>query len=224
MLGIKAALSNTDEQETPVKLVVRGQIPWYVKGSLYRAGPGKFDIPLDKSPDGSRMFTFDHWFDGLTQIHKFSIQGGESGTVEYSNKFTAKEVETKIAESGKYPSVSFGQRDPCRSIFGKLKTVFRGVTAASKEKSKVSNIGVVIDASFPWPLKVENSSSNTKEDSVTDEQDEASILVFTDANVFMKIDGDLGVKGFYTFGHFDGSLKGVLSAAHSCIDIETNER
>lgn len=54
-------LQNTPEQLEPVRLDVKGTIPAWVAGSLYRTGPGTYDIPV-KNGD---MFHVRHWFDGI---------------------------------------------------------------------------------------------------------------------------------------------------------------
>lgn len=53
-------LQNTPEQREPVQLKVQGTIPPWLAGSLYRTGPGTYDIPLDNGG----TFHVRHWFDG----------------------------------------------------------------------------------------------------------------------------------------------------------------
>jgi torulene dioxygenase len=55
------ALQNTPEQTEPVQLGVKGMIPPWLAGSLYRTGPGTYEVPLNKG--GS--FKIRHWFDGF---------------------------------------------------------------------------------------------------------------------------------------------------------------
>ena len=183
---------NTVENCENTILSVKGSIPPWLHGNLFRAGPGKFDIDT-KGKD--KQFSFQHWFDGLTQIHKFSILKG--GVVEYRNKFTATEME-KVIEDGNHPGVTFGQ-DPCYSVFRKFFTFFNN--------SNVTNIGVVVDSAFP------KTSTNN------------SLVIQRDANGLMELEEEtLKPKEVFSYQNFDPSLDGLLSAAHSCIDSESGER
>ena len=79
--------------ETPefVEAVVEGKIPAWLQGSLYRVGPGKFDIKGDAN---NPIVTFRHWFDGLSLLHEFRIQ--PAGRVQYRSRFLSKEYEELI--------------------------------------------------------------------------------------------------------------------------------
>lgn len=60
----------TLEQEVNLSsLPIRGEIPAWLSGALYRNGPA--------------YFQGGHWFDGLAMIHKFSFQ---QGAVAYANR------------------------------------------------------------------------------------------------------------------------------------------
>jgi carotenoid cleavage dioxygenase-like enzyme len=61
----------TDEIEVPVE----GVVPEWADGTLYRNGPGRFEV-------GERRVT--HQFDGLAKIYKFRLSGGK---VYYATKF-----------------------------------------------------------------------------------------------------------------------------------------
>ena len=58
-------------QETSIP--VQGEIPLWLQGSLFRDGPGIFDI---KKHDGS-FYHINHWFDGIGVLHRFTIQNGK---------------------------------------------------------------------------------------------------------------------------------------------------
>jgi beta,beta-carotene 9',10'-dioxygenase len=54
--------SLTNETPTPVALQVSGALPAWLKGTLLRTGPSKFEV-------GAR--SYNHWFDGLAMLHGF---------------------------------------------------------------------------------------------------------------------------------------------------------
>jgi len=54
---------------------VLGSIPAWLTGTLVRTGPAKFEVGEQK---------FNHWFDGLGMLHRFSLSNGE---VSYGNKY-----------------------------------------------------------------------------------------------------------------------------------------
>lgn len=53
-------LQNTPEQLEPIQLKVQGSIPTWLSGSLYRTGPGTYDIPLDNGG----VYHVNYWFNG----------------------------------------------------------------------------------------------------------------------------------------------------------------
>src|SRR5687767_11410562 len=57
-------------------LDVEGKVPGWLRGTLVRNGPGRYDVG-----DGK---TFEHWFDGLAMLHAFSFGRGRVG---YANRF-----------------------------------------------------------------------------------------------------------------------------------------
>ncbi len=85
--------------------------------NITQNGPGVFDIPRKHK----KTFTFRHWFDGLTVMHKFAIH---NGTVTYRNRHLNTPIEEWIAK-GHDPPRGFGQ-DPCRNIFSRLFSVLLG--------------------------------------------------------------------------------------------------
>jgi len=46
------------ETRNPLELIVKGKIPDFVHGVLYRTGPGSFTTPLDNG----QIFKIQHWF------------------------------------------------------------------------------------------------------------------------------------------------------------------
>ena len=89
-----------------------GKIPDWLEGSLYRNGPGKYEI-------GDKAYF--HLFDGLACLHKFTIKNGK---VTYLNKILETVCAKKsIGENRLYPM--FGTSDVCSNVFGRFKTIFK---------------------------------------------------------------------------------------------------
>jgi carotenoid cleavage dioxygenase-like enzyme len=100
---------NQQEHEI-AKLHVTGEIPDWLEGSLIRNGPGMVSADISMR----------HWFDGLAMLHRFDIKGGEVG---YKSKFLDCEAYRSVKTTGKINYSDFAT-DPCRSLFGKVQTVF----------------------------------------------------------------------------------------------------
>jgi torulene dioxygenase len=52
-----AGFGDINETRTPIELKVSGTIPEYVRGVLYRTGPGSFTTPMDNG----QIFKVQHW-------------------------------------------------------------------------------------------------------------------------------------------------------------------
>ncbi|MGK7392642.1 MAG: carotenoid oxygenase family protein [Candidatus Cyclobacteriaceae bacterium M2_1C_046] len=98
------------------ELSVKGKIPSWLKGTLLRTAPSKFEIGKD---------TYRHWFDGLSMIHKFKI---ENEGICYSNKYLESEAYKTAKAENRVVYGEFGT-DPCRDIFQKIATFFKGPVA-----------------------------------------------------------------------------------------------
>jgi beta,beta-carotene 9',10'-dioxygenase len=92
-------------------LLVSGKIPSWLSGTLIRNGPAKFEVGRQK---------FNHWFDGLAMLHKFSFTDGK---VLYANKFLKTRAYKRAKETGKISFSEFAT-DPCRSIFSRVSAMF----------------------------------------------------------------------------------------------------
>ena len=82
-------LQNAPEYREPVHLKVKGTIPPWLAGSLYRTGPGTYDIPYK---DGG-AYHAQHWFDAIGMNHRFEIK--EGGEVWYRSRKAA-ELESEF--------------------------------------------------------------------------------------------------------------------------------
>jgi carotenoid cleavage dioxygenase-like enzyme len=101
--------------ETEVELdslPVEGTIPEWLAGTLLRNGPARFEVGEQR---------FQHWFDGLAMLHRFSFGGG---SVSYANRFLRGKAYEAAEREGKIAYSEFAT-DPCRSIFRRAATLFR---------------------------------------------------------------------------------------------------
>lgn len=88
MVGHKLLRSLTNKLQEPVQAEVKGEIPKWLAGTMYRNGPGRFHYG-DK--------TYAHLFDGHACVHKVKI---DQGKVIYSSKFLETKSYTKsLAEN-----------------------------------------------------------------------------------------------------------------------------
>lgn len=96
-------------------LLLLGEIPLWLEGSLVRNGPGV--LKFGKT-------AYNHLFDGQALLHKFSISGGKA---TYQSRIlqsdTYKEnLEKQRIVVGEFGTIAFP--DPCMSLFDKFKTTF----------------------------------------------------------------------------------------------------
>ncbi|OBT58596.1 hypothetical protein VE04_01697 [Pseudogymnoascus sp. 24MN13] len=202
----EAAFQADGYQHTPVKLSVKGLIPSYAAGTLYRTGPSQYIVK--DTPKGD--FKIDHWFDGFSSIHRFELTPSADGSVDvtYNSRQNVDALVEKIRSTGNYDQLTFGQkRDPCDGLFKKMKTVF---TAASRGPTpEENNIGVTIAPDVPG---INGNSSDGKSRFKT-------LTAFTDNASYKQFDPEtLEPLGVADQGSLHPALAGPLSAAHANYD------
>jgi carotenoid cleavage dioxygenase-like enzyme len=96
-----------------VELSVDGTIPDWLRGTLLRNGPAKFDFD-DR--------TVNHWFDGHAMLHRFEIT---ADSVTYTNRFVQSSAHAAAERDG---DLSYGEfaTDPCRDLFERVFVMFSG--------------------------------------------------------------------------------------------------
>lgn len=104
-------LTKTQAQYSDINLAIEGKIPGWLNGTLFRNGPGTFELAHEK---------YRHWFDGLAMLHKFVIADGK---VRYSNKFLKCAAYDEAMTTGRVRYSEFAT-DPTRSRLGKIFAVF----------------------------------------------------------------------------------------------------
>ncbi|GFY54121.1 beta,beta-carotene 9',10'-oxygenase [Trichonephila inaurata madagascariensis] len=103
------------ESEKAIDGQVQGEIPRWLKGCLIRIGSGLLDVGPDR---------FNHVFDGLALMHKFTF---EDGKVTYQNRFLRSDSYTMNMKANRIVSSEFGTRgvpDPCKTIFQRFFSLF----------------------------------------------------------------------------------------------------
>ncbi len=93
------------------RLPLTGKLPDWLKGTLVRTGPARFEVGDQK---------YRHWFDGLAMLHSFAFI---DGNVSYRNRFLHSKAYDAATREGRITYSEFAT-DPCRSIFKRVASVF----------------------------------------------------------------------------------------------------
>lgn len=112
---IAPLFQTAEETPQPIPTCVSGTIPKWIRGSFLRNGPGKFEFGADK---------FNHWFDGMALMHKFTI---ENGCVTYMSRFLESDSYKMNKCENRIVASAFGtvaMPDPCKSIFQRFLSMF----------------------------------------------------------------------------------------------------
>uniref|UniRef100_H0VFN5 Carotenoid-cleaving dioxygenase, mitochondrial n=1 Tax=Cavia porcellus TaxID=10141 RepID=H0VFN5_CAVPO len=108
-------LSSVPATPRSVPARVRGSLPRWLRGSLLRVGPGKFEFGEDR---------YNHWFDGMALLHQFRI---ENGSVTYRSKFLQSDTYKANSAQNRIVISEFGTLalpDPCKNIFERFMSKF----------------------------------------------------------------------------------------------------
>ncbi|KAM0269640.1 hypothetical protein ACHAQH_009694 [Verticillium albo-atrum] len=214
----EAGFDGLTENRGPVDLVIRGQIPTWAAGSLYRTGPGACKVEDTKSG----TIHISHWFDGLAHTHRFDIIEDESVTggvrVQYSSRRQSEAMEKDIKESGSYRAISFGQRsDPCVGMLAKFMSVFRRMKL--ERAANITNIGVTVNADIPGLRSLAQGHKNTGHAALP-----GNVFIGTDAAVFAEVDPKT-MERLSVVSHqkLHPQLRGPDAPAHGQRDPETGD-
>ncbi|ORY56358.1 beta,beta-carotene 9',10'-dioxygenase [Pseudomassariella vexata] len=215
----EAGFEGLTEVRGPVGLPVKGKIPSWAAGTLYRTGPGDFQV--NDTPKGTYRTT--HWFDGFGQSHKFDIIPEDTNPdtpvkVEYSSRRQTQDLIDQIRQEGGRSGFSFGQRsDPCIGLFGKTMSVWRML--ASKRSPNTDNVSVTVQANMPgFRSQATQASQSGHRAGVK------SMWLTTDTNTVKEMDQNtLEPIGLATQDRLHPLLRGPLSCAHAQRDPETGD-
>jgi beta,beta-carotene 9',10'-dioxygenase len=134
----RLGFTSLEDEVTDNHLSVMGEIPPWLTGTLVRNGPAKFEV-------GNQNYR--HWFDGLGMLHRFSFKNGQ---VSYTNRFLQSNAYKEAMETGKISYREFAT-DPCRSIFGRVQSIFFSDNA----NVNITQIGHRFIAMTETPLPIE---------------------------------------------------------------------
>merc|ERR1712212_1008953 len=121
-----------EELSEPIPATIIGKIPSFLKGSLLRLGPGLFEV-------GDEPFY--HLFDGQALFHKFDFQDGK---VTYFRKFVKTDAYVRAITENRVVITEFGTfayPDPCKNIFSRFFSYFKGVEVTDNCLVNVYPIG-----------------------------------------------------------------------------------
>lgn len=133
--------TNLEREISVDQLLIEGNLPDWLSGTLIRNGPAKFHL--------SRQ-SFNHWFDGLAMLHRFSFK---NGTVSYANKFIKSNAFKESIQKGKIAYREFAT-DPCKSIFSKVSSLF-SFHATDNTNVNVSKLDDRFIALTETPISIE---------------------------------------------------------------------
>ncbi|KAJ3193059.1 hypothetical protein HK101_005498 [Irineochytrium annulatum] len=218
-----AGFRNAEEQIEPIEMKVSGAIPSWFAGHLYRCAPSVFSVPMTKdgkAKTGKNTHEISHWFDGLTQIHKFSVM--PNGKVTYMSRATAKGVERHLANNGA-TSITFGQKDPCKTFFGRMFTFVTTLTG-NVEKFRgadETNVGVTISTNFPLETVGARAVLGKNEDQTRGPR---NIVVKSDMASLQELDPvTLEPLRVFSYRKINPQFSGQGAAAHGHFDASTGE-
>ncbi|MCJ1280166.1 hypothetical protein MMC21_007993 [Puttea exsequens] len=215
-----------DEQKEPVELTVKGKIPAYAAGILYRTGPGGYQINTSKGT----TFSMSHWFDGFAQTHRFELHSPAAGEenvtrVTYHSRHTCDGLIEKIRKDGGFSAMSFGQqRDPCESLFKKVMSSFSAARSHDGKGVSGFNVGVTLKPDMPMPAAAVAGRKNSKtgEDAKIAPLD--TLWLKTDNAALQQIDPTtLEPLSVAKHPKLHPDLKGPFTGAHSCTDPVTGD-
>lgn len=108
---LTAGFESLDRETRVDRLPLEGRLPDWLRGSLVRTGPAKWEV-------GDQ--TLRHWFDGFAMLHRFGISDGE---VSYANRFLQTKAYRAAEEKSEIVYSEFAT-DPCRSLFARVFSMF----------------------------------------------------------------------------------------------------
>ena len=135
--------SSLEEETVADRLSTSGEIPPWLRGSLLRTGPSKFEA-------GEQSMR--HWFDGLAMLHRFTLS---DGAVSYGSRFLESRSYRAAHEQDRIVFEEFAT-DPCRSLFKRVQTLFSSEsTLTDNANVNVARLGERFIAMTETPLPVQ---------------------------------------------------------------------
>uniref|UniRef100_A0AAR2JXY5 Retinoid isomerohydrolase n=1 Tax=Pygocentrus nattereri TaxID=42514 RepID=A0AAR2JXY5_PYGNA len=155
----KKIFETVEELNEPLPATVTGRIPSFIRGSLLRLGPGLFEV-------GSEPFY--HLFDGQALMHKFDFSNGQ---VTYFRRFIKTDAYVRAITEKRVVITEFGTcayPDPCKNIFSRFFSYFKGVEVTDNCLVNVYPIGedfyAVTETNFITKVNVDTLETLKKVD------------------------------------------------------------
>ncbi|KAJ4352593.1 hypothetical protein N0V95_004098 [Ascochyta clinopodiicola] len=209
-----AGFDTAYQELEPVWLPVKGSIPYYAAGVLYRTGP----LGYKAQAKNGKTFAAKHWFDGFSAVHRFQIDFPDPkgpAKVSYRSRRTVDEYLEHVRATGKGEGLTFGsKRDPCESFFKKV----MGVFVPSRDNK---NVGVTLSINLPGG----GQFGNLEKPAVNGHTNGIQTLhAKSDHHMTKKIDPEtLEPQGVAVQESLHPELKGPISAAHAKSDPKTGD-
>ncbi|KAH6644728.1 carotenoid oxygenase [Boeremia exigua] len=203
------------EEREPITLEVKGNIPRYAGGVLYRTGPLGYKA---KSKTG-KEFAAKHWFDGFSSVHRFQIDFSDTPGpphITYRSRRTVDEYLEHVRQTGKGEGLTFAsKRDPCESYFKKVMAIFMPPGRDNK------NVGVTLSINMPGGNQIKDSEKMSINGHTNGVQ---TLHAKSDHHMVKKIDPEtLEPLGVAVQESLHPDLKGPISAAHAKSDPRTGD-
>jgi beta,beta-carotene 9',10'-dioxygenase len=135
----KGGLATQTSEIMVEELVVEGNLPQWLVGSLIRNTPAQYEIGEN---------SYRHWFDGLAMLHSFTFQNGR---VSYRNRFLQSKAYRENNETGKIKYTEFAT-DPCQTLFKRLFTALWKPEQGGNANVNVARFGDEFVALTETPL------------------------------------------------------------------------
>jgi len=123
------------------QLTVEGDFPEWLSGSLLRTGPALFELEHQ---------SYNHWYDGLAMLYKFSFSQGNVG---FTCKYLQSEAYLKARENGKAHFKEWAT-DPCKTIFEQAMSYFVAPNLTDNGNINIISYGEELLATSETPLPV----------------------------------------------------------------------
>ncbi|KAH8902319.1 hypothetical protein BR93DRAFT_260731 [Coniochaeta sp. PMI_546] len=226
----EAGFLGLEEERGPIDISVHGEIPEWVEGSLFRTGPGIYDI--ENTPKGT--WRTSHWFDGLAQTHRFDIQRSDDGKMKvyYSSRRQSQHIIDRIRKEGTRSGYSFGQKaDPCLGLYSKFMAAWSAMSQSPSRRG-IENVAVAVQINPPFKPETKLSGqslgeSSTPQAPVTDGHRSGipkDVWLTTDTAGMKQIDPTtLEPIGYVKQDSLHPNLKGQMSCAHPHRDPENGD-
>jgi beta,beta-carotene 9',10'-dioxygenase len=108
----RLGFTSLDQEVDLDSLPVEGRVPDWLRGTLYRVGPARFEV-------GERRLN--HFVDGFSMLHRFSFA---AGGISYSNRFLQSRAFRAAEEGGRLAYQEFAT-NPERSLVGRVTDAFK---------------------------------------------------------------------------------------------------